>query len=109
VNGYEFYTALFVQTADTPSGVLAVKSIEINKTEKVDIRDWGNIWVYDGLVYITGYIDKGEFRDKSHKIPRFYKHCKQYAETKTENRMVLVSELHSIKDLLPPQCETFIP
>jgi len=105
----EFYTVLFVQTADTPSGALTVESVDINKTEIVERGEWGNIWVYDALVYITGYIRKGEFKDKSEEIPRFYKECKQYAETKTVNRTLYVKELHSITDILPEQYEIFVP
>jgi len=105
----EFFTVLFVQTCGIPSGDLNIKSIKIKNPEKITVRDWGNIWLYDALVYFPGFMTKGEFRNKSKKIPRFYKKCKQYGETKTENRMLLVNELNSIKELLPKKCEMFVP
>jgi len=105
----EFYTALFVQTCDTPSGNLNIKSVKIKKTEEIGTQEWGNIWLYDALVYVTGYMSKGEFKNKSKKIPRFYKHCKQYGETKTENQTLLVKELSSLRNILPKDCEMFVP
>lgn len=104
----QFYTALFVQTSDIPKGTLLVKSEIINKTERITVYDWGNIWVYDGLVYFTGYMSKGEFREKSKSIPRFSKDVKQYHETKTDNRGLLIKELYSLKDILPKKCDNFI-
>jgi len=105
----EFYTVLFVQTNDTPTGDLVVKSLKIKNPEKITPHDWGNVWIYDGLVYITGYIKKGEFKEKSVKIPRSYKGCKQYAETKVENRMWYIKEVHSLTDILPKNCDIFVP
>ena len=73
------------------------------------MHDWGNIWVYDGLVYFTGYMSKGEFREKSKRIPRFSKDIKQYYETRTDNKGVLIKEFYSLKDILPKKCDNFIP
>lgn len=83
--------------------------VDKGKTEKGAVGDWGNIWLYDGLVYLTGYITKGEFKENSREIPRFYKDCKQYGETKTVKRMMYVKDIHSISDLLPEEHEVFVP
>jgi len=95
----EFFTVLFAQTFDIPSGMLHISLEGNDLVEEIDIYDWGNIWLYDGTVYQSGYISKGEFKEKSEEIPRFFKGCKQYAETKTVNRMMLISDLHPISDL----------
>jgi len=105
----KFYTLLSIQTNNIPTGNLTVKSIRLKKTEKITLNDWGNILVYDGLVYFTGYMSKGEFKRQSKFIPRFYKKCKQYAETKTDNRAIEISKLHSLKDILPAKYDLFIP
>ena len=43
---------------------------------------------------------KGEFKERSRNIPRFYKKCKQYQDTMTENNELKVSELHPLPDYL---------
>lgn len=105
----KFYTLLFIQTKDTPTERLIIKSKEISKKEIIGTFDWGNIWLYDGLVYFTGYMSKREFREKSTFSKRFSKDIRQYAETKTDNRKIRIQELHSLRDILPHNCEVFIP
>ena len=51
----EYYTVLYTQTTDIPSGELVVHCEDINKAERITPSDWGNIWAYDSLVYITAY------------------------------------------------------
>lgn len=97
----EFFTVLFLQTTDTLSGELIIHCLEKNKTEEVDLADWGNIWVYDSQVYITGLMSKGEFKRRSREIPRFYKDCKQYSETRTVNNMLMIADLDPITPILP--------
>jgi len=105
----EFYTLLFVQTNDTPTGKLIIESREIDKKEIIKSSDWGNIWLYDGLVYVTGYMSKGEFKEKSKYSARFSKDIKQYSETKTDNREIKIQELRSLREILPQDCDLFIP
>lgn len=105
----EFYTLLFVQTNDTPKGGLIIESREIRKKEVIKDFDWGNIWVYDGLVYLTGYTSKEKFREESIFSGRFSKDIKQYPETKTNNRKMGIQELRSLREILPQDCNLFIP
>jgi len=97
----EFFTVLFTQIMEYPQGDVIVQSKSNKKPERICPNDWGNIWVYDGIVYFTGYLSKAEFKKRSVEIPRFYKECKQYGETKTENRMLPVNELEPLVKLLP--------
>jgi hypothetical protein len=105
----QFYTVLFVQTNNDPSGDLLIKCETLKETERITPVSWGNIWFYDGLVYFTGYLSKGEFKKRSIEIPRFYKNCKQYGETKTINNMLLISELNPLTQLLPIHPQKIIP
>lgn len=105
----QFFTVLFLQTTDTPSGELVVRCEEKNITENVGGSDWGNIWVYESLIYITGYMSKGEFKRRSRKIPRFYKDCKQYSETRIDNCMLIIAELDPITSILPKKSIHYLP
>ena len=51
--------------------------------------------LYDGLSYFPGYMSKRDFKAQAVGIPRFYKNCRQYPETKTVNQSV------PLKNLLP--------
>ncbi len=96
----EFYTLLFAQTKDTPFGELVVTSAALPQDERIGMADWTNLWLYNGWVYLTGFMTKGEFRARAKKIPRLYRECKQYAVTKTENYMLPISELYPLDQLL---------
>ena len=77
--------------------------------EKITNFDWGNIWIYDSLVYFTGYISKTDFIRKSIIIPRFSKDVKQYKETKVINRGMFIKDLLPLKNLLPKNYDNFVP
>jgi hypothetical protein len=97
----EFFTLLFTHTNEYPQGDIVIQRKSKGKQEPIRPGDWGNIWVYDGVVYFTGFLSKKEFKLKSVEIPRFYKDCKQYGETKTVNRKMLIQDLNPISSLLP--------
>lgn len=105
----EFYTLLFVQTDDRPTGELIIESHELNKKEIIEDFNWENIWLYDGLVYFTGYMNKGEFKEKSKYSPRFSKDIKQYFQTRTNNRKIQIQSLHSLREILPHDCDLYVP
>lgn len=104
----EFFTVLFIQTFDAPRSELRVSCEGVSVQEVISPSDWGNIWIYEGMVYLAGYITKGSFKQKGTGIPRFYKGCKQYGETKTENHMLLANELESLRELLPSNCDLVV-
>ena len=97
----DYYTMLFAQTLDRPTGELNVFQEETGVEEVIGLYDWGNAWPYGATVYLAGHIKKGEFKQSSTSIPRFYKDCKQYSETRVENHMMMVGDLSSLRDLLP--------
>jgi len=105
----EFFTILFCQTNDDITSDIIVQSEKIPEVEKMGPNDWGNIWVYDGMVYFTGWMTKGEFKKKAVEIPRFYKKCKQYGETKTDNYNLLVQNLNPLYSILPKETHKTIP
>lgn len=104
-----FYTVLFIQTNNDPSGDLLIKCDTLKEPERISPVSWGNIWFYNGLVFFTGYLSKGEFKNRSVEIPRFYKLCKQYGETKTDNHMLSIQGLNTLKQLLPDGSKGFVP
>jgi hypothetical protein len=91
-----FFTALFIQTNAYVDGIICIQSNKFPEPEQIKLIDWGNIWMYDGKVYFTGYITKKEFKSQAVVLPRFYKKCKQYGETKTDNHSVLVKDLYPL-------------
>jgi len=95
-----FQTALFLQMEELPNEILKIMSQKNHLVHEVHPNNWGNIWFYDAKVFITGGIYKGEFREKSIEIPRFYKDCKQYTETKTINRSIPKKNLYPIDKFL---------
>jgi hypothetical protein len=105
----EFFTVLFAQVSGIPSTDVTISCAANKKSESITRRDWGNIWVYNSVVYFTGYMRKGDFRQRSVEIPRYYKKCKQYGETKTVNRMLPIIELNPLSHILPPNFQRFIP
>lgn len=105
----EFFTVLFVQTDASPEGELIVQSKKIREAEHIAPGGWGNIWLYDGKVYFTGCLTKHDFRARSVEIPRFYKHCKQYGETKTANNAIPVADLDAFYPILPKGPQKNIP
>jgi len=105
----EFFTVLFTQTNAILHGEVIVQSKKIPEAERIGPNDWGNIWFYDGIVYFTGYLPKHEFKTKAVEIPRFYKKCKQYGETKTVNHSVPVKDLNPLYSILPKNPQKKIP
>jgi hypothetical protein len=105
----EFFTVLFLQTPSLPAGTVTVVSDPANLKEKISPTAWGNIWIYDPVVFFTGMMSKGPFKRDSEEIPRFAKYVKQYGETKTDNRGMLVSKLNPLQSLLPPNSKRHVP
>lgn len=102
VSMYEYYTLLFLQAHEPPAGELKVYCQKLEKQETVSDGAWEDVWIHFDRVYFAGLITKGEFRKRSIEIPRFYKKCKQYDETKTVNRTMLIRELYPLKRILAP-------
>ncbi|MHA1369703.1 MAG: hypothetical protein ACTSRA_08335 [Promethearchaeota archaeon] len=102
---------LISEGGDLPTGTISVKGTNTTLVEDispqigfvshrdekknmiVEQNDWGNIWIYDSYVYFAGCMTKGDFKEKSESIPRFYKKCKQYADILVKNNMIQVQDL----------------
>lgn len=96
----QFYTVLFAQSADRPSGSLRVGIEGEDIIEEIDADNWSNIWPYDVSVYHVGYMSKGEFKRRAAEIPPYFSDVKQYAITLTPNRVLPVRELNSLRDVI---------
>jgi len=96
----EYYTALFLQPEELPAGSLEIACERRDTRALVTSDAWENVWLDFEKVFFAGWMTKGEFRKRAKEIPRFYKKCKQYGETKTVNRMLLVKDLHPMSELL---------
>jgi len=62
-------------------------------------NDWMDVYLYDGFVYIPGYIKEKEFRVKGKEYPRFSKDIRQYSDTLVDNWGVDIKELNPMSNL----------
>ena len=97
---HEYFTALFLQCDTLALGELVVSCEDRGTKGIVGSDSWEDVWLKLDKVYFTGWMTKGEFRSTATEIPRFYKKCKQYGETKTVNRTLLINALHPMSMLL---------
>jgi|YelNatPaOPRAMG01_1025707.scaffolds.fasta_scaffold21271_3 hypothetical protein len=115
----EFFQLFFIRPLDNniPEGKIIIQTERGKVKEVINPRggfmterrekqlqllqnDWDDIWIYNSVIYMVGYMTKGEFKEKSEEIKRFDKTVKQF-EIKTDNNRLFVSQLHPISDLFP--------
>jgi hypothetical protein len=96
----EFYSLLYLRASRLPEGAVGVQSPHLrpDKPHVIAPTEWHNIWVYGLEIFMTGWLTKPEFREQSRKLPAGSR-VKQYAQTQTANRMVLVQELRPVREL----------
>ncbi len=93
-----FYSVTAVHVKNIPSARLGIHFAAHKETHVVSPLDWGNIWVYGINIMLTGFISRGEFRQRA-KLLAPNSRTFQYDHTKTKNLAVPVSELSPLPDL----------
>ena len=93
-----FYSVTALHVKNIPSARLGIHSPAHKETHLISPMEWGNIWVYGMDITLTGFISRGEFRQRAKLLPP--NSCTfQYDRTKTKNLTVPVSELSPLPDL----------
>jgi hypothetical protein len=92
------YALLYLRAFQPPPTRVDVRSSALNRTQSVLPTDWHNIWVYGMDVFIAGWLTKGEFRERSRRLPAGSR-VKQYPRTQTVNRSLPIRDLRPITEL----------
>ncbi len=93
-----FYSVAAVHVKNVPSARLGIHSPAYKEAHVISPLEWGNIWVYGMDITLTGYISRGEFRQRA-KLIAPNSRVFQYDHTKTKNLAVAVSSLNPLQDL----------
>lgn len=93
-----FHSITSVHIKNMPSARLGIHSPSYKEAHVISPLEWGNIWVYGMEIILTGFISRGEFRQRAKMIApnsRVF----QYDHTKIKNLAVPVSNLNPLQDL----------
>lgn len=93
-----FYSVTAVHVKNIPSARLGIHCPAYKEMHIISPLEWGNIWVYGLNITMTGFIPRGEFRQRAKLLPPNSRTF-QYDRTKTKNLAMPVSELNSLPDL----------
>ena len=93
-----FYSITSVHAKNMPSARLGIHSRAYPQAHVISAFEWGNIWVYGMQIILTGFISRGEFRQRA-KLLAPNSRVFQYDYTKTKNLAVPVSNLNPLEDL----------
>jgi hypothetical protein len=93
-----FYSVTALHVKKIPSARLGIHCAAYKETQVISPLEWGNIWVYGMDIILTGYISRGEFRQRAKLLPPNSRTF-QYDHTKTKNLAVPVSELSPLPGL----------
>jgi len=94
----DFHTISYLYTPNLPDGTIGVHSPGLDETVLIDPISWGNIWVYGMDIIFGGYLTRGEFRQKSTRLPAGSR-VFQYPSTRTENFSIPMQQLHPLHEL----------
>jgi hypothetical protein len=93
-----FYSLTSIHAKNIPSARLGIHCPAYKETHVISPLEWGNIWVYGMDIILTGFISRGDFRQRAKLLPPNSRTF-QYDRTKTKNLAVPVSELSPLPDL----------
>ncbi|MEW5941065.1 MAG: hypothetical protein AB1750_15465 [Chloroflexota bacterium] len=91
--------ALHPKGESPPDGRVAVHSPARGETYVVHPLEWGNLWVYGMDIYLTGWIQRDEFRRRAELI-REGARVFQFDRTRAKNLAVPIRDLHPLGALL---------
>jgi len=93
-----FYSVTSIHVKNMPSARLGIHCPVYKEAHVISPLEWGNIWVYGLEIMLTGFISRGEFRQRATAITpnsRVF----QFDHTKTKNLAVPVSTLNPLQKL----------
>jgi hypothetical protein len=93
-----FYSVTALHVKNIPSARLGIHNPAYKETYVIPPLEWKNIWVYGIDIILTGFISRGEFRQRA-KLIAPNSRTFQFDRTKTKNLAVPVSELSPLPDL----------
>ena len=96
--GDPFYSVTALHIKNIPSARLGILSSAYKETHLISPLEWKNIWVYGMDIILTGFISRGEFRQRA-KLIAPNSRTFQYDHTKTKNLAVPISDLNPLPDL----------
>jgi hypothetical protein len=94
-----FFSVASLHAASPPDGRIALRSPARGETYVIPQIDWGNVWVYGMDIFLTGWLPRGEFRQRARFIPSGTR-VFQYSETRVKNLAVDVRDLRPLGALL---------
>lgn len=93
-----FYSLVYIHIKSKPTSRLGLFSPSRKETHLINSNEWGNIWIHGLDIYLTGWISRSEFRQRSNLIPEGSR-VFQYDRTRSKNLAVSISELKPMKEL----------
>jgi hypothetical protein len=94
-----FFTIAYIHVKTMPKARIGIHSPVRNETHIIAGSDWGNIWVYDVDILLTGYLGREEFNRRASFL-REGARVFQYDRTRTKNLAVSVCDLKPVAELL---------
>lgn len=111
-----FYQLVFLRIDKKPNGEIIIQASQGGLKErippvsgfeiergtgqlKVRLNGWNDIWLYNPIIYLVGFLTKAEFGSIAEAIDRFDKTVKQYLDTLTPNYRCYVYNLRPLKDI----------
>lgn len=93
-----FYSVASLHVESPPLGRIALHSPARGETYVIQKIDWGNVWVYGMDIFLTGWMPRGEFRQRARFVPPGVR-VFQYNETRVKNLAVDVRDLRPLGSL----------
>lgn len=94
----DYYSVLYLGTPALPAAALGVHSSGLGQTQIVEPVDWDNIWLYGQRVYLCGWLNKHDYRERSRHLPA-QSAVKQCHQTPSASRALPMGELRSMAEL----------
>jgi hypothetical protein len=94
----DFYSLRYLHPSGLPSGILEVQSPKLDKTHLVHPYEWSNIWIYGLEITLTGYLTRGEFRNRASNLPST-RWVFQEIRTRQGNLALPIMDLNPLQDL----------
>lgn len=95
----DYYSVLYLGTPKIPAAAVGLHSSALKQTQIVEPLDWENIWLYGQRVYLGGWLNKHDFRERSRRLPSNTL-VKQTHSTPGAARALPFSELRPMAELV---------
>ncbi len=93
------HTLAYLALPMRPQGRIQIYSSALRRRYVPSPDRWGDLWVQGDEIILTGYMTRGEFRQRARALPH-KAHKEPYQMPDLRDMALPVSELHPIQDLL---------